>query len=778
MELMKKTLMLLFVFLCVNLGAVNTYFPDKQPGKAEYKIGKDKVSLFNDVLRMDFSLKNHVLFAESIYNMLDSTRMELSGVALFAAQLSDGRYYSNMDFKVVGDLQVERLLPADSLPTPALRYPGIKVCINLENKLIDLTANWVIELRDGSNYIRQELTLSPQINRVAVSKVFIWDGTLPGAYCAGTVLGSPIMCGNYFFGMEHPIAHTPSMETRLAGDLGKLKLDVTNLIKGKGNYGISIEHGGGSDDFNLYAIQLYCGEKFVTEDKHPLNGEGGSNQYLLSIDNYNPDSSYSLVFTYRNREKATGLVHLYHKKKDILSFYVQRKDTLFPSSLISESGVIGVAGTGQMRRDFQYYIDRERARPYKPFLHYNCWWDITDDGASSFTSDQLIERMHAWYEKLIKPYGIHLNSFVFDDGWDDMKHHVWGFDPEKFPEGFSEQAALCKQYNSGIGVWMSPFGGYLAAQQQRIKTAKKEGLEVNGRGLSLAGKHYYNRFLERSLDMLENYKVNYFKYDGFGGSEPAYLPDMEAGIKLVKRLRQSNPDVYINITVGSWPSPFWLRHVDCTWRGSGDLHQAGEGERTQKFMTYRDGTLYNNVVCRGPYYPLNSIMTAGIAYANLGHPNRFISDDLKGFKDMVRSSFAAGSSLQELYISHDKMKPEFWPVLAEAIKWSVHRTFILKDTHWVGGSPINLEVYGFASWNGKEGVLSLRNPSSKIKGMRVDLQEIMEMPAEENGTYILKSPWKEDLGKEALTVNSSIPVILTLNPFECLVFDVVKLKNE
>lgn len=159
--------------------------------------------------------------------------------------------------------------------------------------------------------------------------------------------------------------------------------------------------------------------------------------------------------------------------------------------------------------------------------------------------------------------------------------------------------------------------------------------------------------------MLTNYNVNYFKFDGFGGSNPKYLPDMEAGAKLIKELRKYNPEVFINITVGSWPSPFWLQYADCTWRGSGDLHQAGQGSLTQKFITYRDGTLYNNIVKRAPYYPLNSIMTVGIAYANLGHPKNFINDDIEDFKDMVWSFFSAGSSLQELYISHDRMKPEF-----------------------------------------------------------------------------------------------------------------------
>ena len=379
--------------------------------------------------------------------------------------------------------------------------------------------------------------------------------------------------------------------------------------------------------------------------------------------------------------------------------------------------------------------------------------------------------MHAWNEKFIQPYDIELNSFVFDDGWDDLDS-VWYFDPVKFPDGFKPQAGLCKKYNSGIGVWMSPFGGYLENQRRRIESARREGLETNARGLSLAGTNYYNRFLERSLDMLDNYNVNYFKYDGFGGSNPEYLPDMEAGTRLMKTLRRHNPDVYINITVGSWPSPFWLLYADCTWRGSGDLHMAGEGTRTQRFMTYRDGTLYNNIVKKASYYPLNSIMTVGIAYANLGHPIKCINDSISDFSDMVWSFFGAGSSLQELYISHDRMKPEFWPILAKAAKWAKENENVLKDTHWIGGSPINLEVYGFSSWTPEKGIIMLRNPSKHAKLFKKSLDEIFELPLGFSGEYLLTPVYGDD--SALITIENNVNFEVNLKPFETRIYEISK----
>ena len=38
--------------------------------------------------------------------------------------------------------------------------------------------------------------------------------------------------------------------------------------------------------------------------------------------------------------------------------------------------MIGTTRPGQLRRDFLAYVEHERAHPYRPFLHYNSWYDL------------------------------------------------------------------------------------------------------------------------------------------------------------------------------------------------------------------------------------------------------------------------------------------------------------------------------------------------------------------------------------------------------------------
>ena len=43
---------------------------------------------------------------------------------------------------------------------------------------------------------------------------------------------------------------------------------------------------------------------------------------------------------------------------------------------LTVASVVGVVPAGQLRRGFLYYLDRERARPYRPLVYYISWFDI------------------------------------------------------------------------------------------------------------------------------------------------------------------------------------------------------------------------------------------------------------------------------------------------------------------------------------------------------------------------------------------------------------------
>ena len=304
---------------------------------------------------------------------------------------------------------------------------------------------------------------------------------------------------------------------------------------------------------------------------------------------------------------------------------------------------------------------------------------------------------------------------MFDDGWDNPRT-LWQFH-EGFPRGFTPLADLCREYDTRLGVWLSPFGGYGEPREKRLAFGREQGFETNPTGFSLAGPKYYEAFRQACVGMIRNYAVNYFKFDGIAQGMYAqgageYIRDTEAMRRLMQELRLEDPQLFINLTTGSWPSPFWLRYADSLWRQGGDMGLAGVGTKQQQWLTYRDQETYRNIVCRAPLYPLNSLMTQGVAYSRQGSAGdpTFTSE---GFRDDVRAFFGSGTGLQELYIQPSKLTDADWSVLAEAAKWSRANADVLVDTHWIGGDPSKLEVYGFASWSPRKGIVMLRNPDEQ-----------------------------------------------------------------
>ncbi len=579
---------------------------------------------------------------------------------LFTLVIRDGRKLHPSDFRYTTPPHVFSVASEGRLPK------GFAVGAEYLDASSGLKAKWQAILRDGAHYVQTQIELTPTTQDVDLSEVALVD-LAATAQVAGTVPGSPMVSGNTFFGVEHPMAVSKAENGRAWGSVVR---------------------------------------------KLPL-------------------------------------------KKGLTTTY---------------SAVFGVAAEGQMRRSILRYVERERARAYKPFLHYNSWYDI--GYFSKYTADQCIERINTYGEQLTKKRGVKMSSFLFDDGWDDTST-AWEFH-SGFPKGFEPLKVAAAKYGAAPGIWLSPWGGYGPPHDQRVKTAKALGYEVGEEGYALSGPKYYERFHKVCLDLVGKYGINQFKLDGTGSPDilvpgSKFGSDFDAAIQLIEDLRAAKPGLFINLTTGTWPSPFWTRYADSIWRGGEDHSFAGVGSWRQKWITYRDGDVFEGIVKQGPYYPLNSLMLHGMIYAqNAQH----LKDDPSGdFREEVRDYFGTGTQLQEMYVTPSLLTPANWDDLAESAKWNASNAETLVDTHWVGGDPRKLQVYGYASWSPKKGILVLRNPSDKVQSFDVDVTQVFELPSSVKGSFLASSPYQSDRGVEPIRMTPGRVQTLELKPFQVLVLE-------
>ncbi|ENM5855845.1 enterotoxin [Vibrio mimicus] len=426
----------------------------------------------------------------------------------------------------------------------------------------------------------------------------------------------------------------------------------------------------------------------------------------------------------------------------------------------------------QLRRDFNKFMNVMRPRRYEPYLHYNTFLDWVDNGSlETYTEANVLNRMDAFYTELVDKRGVKLDGFLLDGGWDDHTGR-WNFG-KAFEHGFGVIKNKADAMKASVGLWLSPWGGYNKSLEVRISHAKKYGFETVEGKFALSGPNYFKNFNNQIINLITNEHISSFKLDGMGNANThlkgsPFASDFDASIVLLENMRKANPNIFINLTTGTNASPSWLFFADSIWRQGDDINLYGEGSPAQQWMTYRDAETYRSIVRQGPLFPLNSLMYHGIVSAQHAYYGLEKTQSDRDFSDQVWSYFSTGTQLQEMYITPNMLNKEKWDVLADAAKWSRANAKVLTDTHWIGGNPTKLEVYGWASWTKEKAVFSLRNPSEKPQVYFLDLPKDFELPTGISDQFIVKQVY----GK-----NESVPrhykgaTVITLSPLQTLVLE-------
>ncbi len=461
----------------------------------------------------------------------------------------------------------------------------------------------------------------------------------------------------------------------------------------------------------------------------------------------------------------------------------RRNTTLKAGKTWNISAVVGLVAPKQLRRSFLAYSERERAVAWRPYPVYISWYELNIDRnnaqAPSYKGNMTVEQcadvVSHWKTHFYDKYQMAPKAFVWDDGWD--QYGTWTFNPN-FPNGFDEPANEAKKMGTGIGAWLGPVGGYGQSGEYRRAYWRSKG------GMQLSNEDYYNFFIRCCTNMIDRYDFRFFKFDGISAQASAIGPDegtrgeenAEAIISIERAVRQKRPDIFLNTTVGTWASPFWFHFTDAVWRQEGDYGEAGDqGTDRERWITYRDRLVYQNFIQRSPVCPINTLMTHGFILSRWGAVSKNM--DYDGIVREMRCAFACGSGMVELYNDYklmDEIKDNqgnagaLWKDLAECIKWQQEQADVLPDAHWVGGNPWDgkkANVYGWAAWNGKKSVLTLRNPSTSAQTFTTTLREALDIPAYVRGKITLTHAFNQ-AELDGMPINKAIdidtPLVLNL----------------
>jgi len=640
--------------------------PSLAPGVARIELKGQALVLSNGVLTMTFNLAQGVFKPALLQNLLTERRVWGPREA-FSLRLADGRTVSASRLRATGTPRIVTLAADPKSGRLSDRSAGKEAVVAFDDPEGRFGVVWRGVLRDGSNYVRQVVTVSAVRGDLAVSDLVLLDVDLSGATVSGPVPGSPVIATDVFAGMEHPLA--------------------------------------------------VC------------QAEGGQVRCTLP----------------RSAPVRAGRSATY-------------------------SSVLGVVPAGQMRRGFLTYIERERARASRPFLQ--CTVAHDSDRRSRYDEAAALGVIDRVGTELTRTRGTTIDAFLLDDGWDDP-NSPWQVN-RGFPRGLSGVAAAARRFGAGAGVWISPAGGEGGPREDRIRSGAAQGFEHGPRGLALSGPVYSDRVRSLALDLIRRSAVGLVRLDGLeGGTGPAerseFDSDADAGMALVGELRAAGSSPFVELAADSWLSPFWLLCADSSWPGGADLGFAGVGPDRQQWITYRDARIYERVVKAQALGPTSAIRGGGLVYAR--RAARLDQDPGAAFVAEVRSLFGSGAQSQVLDLSPDLLTGPDWDAIAEAATWARRRAAVLRDSHWIGGDPGQLQAYGWASWSPDLGIIVLRNPTDRPDRFELDVQRAFDLPDGVPRRFVAGSPWKEDRGRAAIELVGGRSYRIDLAPFRVLVLE-------
>ncbi len=309
----------------------------------------------------------------------------------------------------------------------------------------------------------------------------------------------------------------------------------------------------------------------------------------------------------------------------------------------------------------------------------------------------------------------------------------------------------------------------------------------SGGSIDVADATYVQKFEEMAINWMHDYRVNYWKWDGFadvaqynafpsgegvvgyseehrhmyGGQNQMYhVTDLwEKWIVLMENVRQAEKDyniknLWISLTCYVNPSPWFLQWANSVWlQCAGDRGEISNGTLNNKMdnmLTYRDANYYEFVQVHQFQFPLANIYNHDPIYGSEG--TGIVADSMTAeqFKNYLYMMGTRGTAFWELYYSDSLLDKDKYLVNAEFLEWEEENFSKLKNAKMIGSHPSSAtrlstyrnggmssgEVqnpYGFACFDGNAGIISMRNPSATEKTITFTLNDAIGVA--KAGTY-------------------------------------------
>ena len=461
--------------------------------------------------------------------------------------------------------------------------------------------------------------------------------------------------------------------------------------------------------------------------------------------------------------------------------------------MITWDAVVGAARSTDyqvVQSDFYEYIETIATKTgFRQ--QFNSWYDNMKD-----ITDSNIQESFNEIEKGFTQYGVNpLDSYVVDDGWTNYSS-FWDFDrsANKFPNELYNSSSQVNKMGSNFGLWLGPRGGY-GTERQIANYIANNNLgsrnESSGNDINISDGRYLDKLVNNIfVDYQNKFDINYWKLDGMllepsTNSANAHTTTdklctisetYERWTDMYETMRKNRPDLWINMTSYTNPSPWHVQWVNSVWmQNTGDTgYSYKDGDTDEKAMlTFRDGDYYefftkNQWQLPNKYFYNHDPVYAKTAHNVPGGPGRQIEYTTDELREHLYMLGTRGTAFWEYYYSPSMFDNEKWQVNAEAANWIEDNFDILQKSKMFGGDPEKEQVYGYSCWNGNQGIVSIRNPKNVEQTYTLKLDEKVGVSSGVKNVY-----GKVVVGDQSRQTNDAVShnteLTYTLKPKEVLI---------
>lgn len=461
--------------------------------------------------------------------------------------------------------------------------------------------------------------------------------------------------------------------------------------------------------------------------------------------------------------------------------------------MITWDAVVGAARSTDyqvVQSDFYEYIETIATKTgFRQ--QFNSWYDNMKD-----ITDSNIQESFNEIEKGFTQYGVNpLDSYVVDDGWTNYSS-FWDFDrsANKFPNELYNSSSQVNKMGSNFGLWLGPRGGY-GTERQIANYIANNNLgsrnESSGNDINISDGRYLDKLVnDIFVDYQNKFDINYWKLDGMllepstNSSNAHTTTDKlctisetyERWTDMFETMRENRPDLWINMTSYTNPSPWHVQWVNSVWmQNTGDTgysYKAGDTDE-KAMLTFRDGDYYefftkNQWQLPNKYFYNHDPVYAKTAHNVPGGPGRQIEYTTDELREHLYMLGTRGTAFWEYYYSPSMFDNEKWQVNAEAANWIEDNFDILQKSKMFGGDPEKEQVYGYSCWNGNQGIVSIRNPKNVEQTYTLKLDEKVGVSSGVKNVY-----GKVVVGDQSRQTNDAVShnteLTYTLKPKEVLI---------